>query len=283
MKNNTQYSGTIAIIGKSNAGKSSILNKLIGEKISIISPKLHTTQENMIGIKTDNNYQAIYIDTPGLYQIKKDTKSIIEKKIDRTIYSSNIIIFVTENIKWNNNDELIAKKIKKNNIPTIIVINKIDLIKNKNQLLPHINFLKSKILSNEIIFVSAKTGENIEILSNIVKNHLPISVHQFPKKQITNCSKYFIISEIIREKIIYCFNQELPYSIKVKIESYYYTKKNIKIHAIILVKNVNHKKIIIGNKGKKIKLFNILARKEISNKLQKKICLFLWVKIDLHD
>lgn len=280
MKDNKYYSGIITIIGQSNTGKSTILNKLIGEKISITSHTLHTTQKNIIGIHTQENYQTIYIDTPGIQKTKKKYyKYITNKKIDGIILSANIIIFVIEHIRWNLNDELILYKIKKNNIPIILVINKIDLIKDKKIFLPHIDSLKKKLCFKEIIFISAKTGENIKILSNIIKNYLPLASHTYLKMQKTNCSKNFIISEIIREKIIRNLSQELPYIIKVKIENWIQKKEKTVIHALVFVEHASQKKIVIGKNGKNIKKFSTLARKEIEIRFNIKIFLYLWIKI----
>ncbi|CAL4042886.1 GTPase Era [Buchnera aphidicola] len=278
MKYNQYYSGIISLIGQSNTGKSSILNRLMEEKISITSHTLHTTQKNIFGIQTKGNYQCIYIDTPGIQKIKKNN-NIIDKKIDGTILNSNIILFVIEHIKWNINDELILNKIKKNNIPKILLINKIDLIKNKKLFLPHIDFLQKKLYFEEIIFVSAKTRENIKKLSEIIKNYLPVSRHIFLKKEKTNYSKKFIISEIIREKIIRNLSQELPYIIKVKIQDWIKKTEKIVIHALIFVKHASQKKILIGKNGMNIKKFSILARKEIEKKFNIKIFLYLWIKI----
>ncbi|MCW5196493.1 GTPase Era [Buchnera aphidicola (Pemphigus obesinymphae)] len=280
MKNNQYYSGLITIIGKSNTGKSTILNKIMGKKISITSHTLHTTQRNIFGIQTQENYQSIYIDTPGIQKTKKKyITNIIDKKIDGIIFNSNIIIFVVEHIKWNINDEIILNKIRKNSIPTILVINKIDLIKDKKLFLPHVNFLQKKIYFKEIIFVSAKHGENIKKLSDKIKDYLPLASHCFPKEQKTNYSKKFIFSEIIREKIIRNLNKELPYIIKVKIKNLIHQQEKKIIHALIFVKNINQKKILIGKNGRIVKKFSVLARKEIEKQFNIKVSLYLWIKI----
>ncbi|HXK00381.1 MAG TPA: GTPase Era, partial [Buchnera sp. (in: enterobacteria)] len=188
-------------------------------------------------------------------------------------------VFVVEHIKWNINDELILYKIKKINVPTILVINKIDLIKDKKIFLPHIDLLKKKVCFKEIIFISAKTGENIKILSDTVHKYLLPAAHTFLTTQKTNHSKNFIISEIIREKIIRNLSQELPYIIKVKIENWIQKKEKIIIHALVFVEHTSQKKILIGRYGKNIKKFSILARKEIEMRFNIKIFLYLWIKI----
>ena len=279
MNNEKYYCGAIAIIGQPNTGKSTLLNKLIGEKISIISKKLHTTQKCVKGIQTNGCYQSIYIDTPGIKNKKYYVTNLIQKKIEQTIYNADLVIFVISNIIWNIHDSLILKKIKKNANNVILVINKIDTIKNKNILLPYINFVSKQFSFIEILFISAKTGENIEYLSKIVQQNIPKALHQFNKCQITDNTQNFMISEIIREKIIYFLRNELPYIIEIMVKQIKTTKNKIIINAIIFVKNINQKKILIGNKGEKIKLFSILSRKTLEIKFKMKVSLYLWIQI----
>ena len=279
MNNNKYYCGTITIVGQPNTGKSTLLNKLIGDKISIISKKLHTTQECIKGIKTNGYYQSIYIDTPGIKNKKYYITNIIQKKIDQAIYNSDLVIFVITKITWNIDDKLILKKIKKKSNNIILVINKIDIIKNKNILLPYVTFLNKQFSFIETVFVSAKTGENIELLSTIIQENIPKSLHQFNKDQITDNTQNFVICEIIREKIIYFLRHELPYVISLTIKNIKIINNRMIINVIIFVKNVNQKKILIGNKGEKIKLFSILSRKTLEIKFKTKVSLYLWVQI----
>ncbi|WP_343189607.1 GTPase Era [Buchnera aphidicola] len=272
MKKNNYYCGKITIIGKTNVGKSTLLNRLIKKKISIISYKSNTTQKNIKGIFTNKKHQFIYIDTPGC--IYKKNFFYLKENIN----ISDIIIFVINKNIWKIEDDNILQKIKKTKKPIILVINKIDCIKNKNILLPYINFIKNKFLFYSIIPISSKTGENINILHKIIKKILPKKKHIYTNNIITNYSDKKIIKEIIREKFINILNNELPYSIKIKLD--YFKKKKIFyiIKIIILVKNIRHKKIIIGKKGKIIKKCNILARKDLEKFFNKKVHLFMWIK-----
>ncbi|QCI27173.1 GTPase Era [Buchnera aphidicola] len=276
MKKNITYCGHIGIIGRTNVGKSSILNKLINNKISITSKKSGTTINNIIGIKTIQQYQYIYIDTPGI-EIKK-------KYFKKNILNKNnylkLIIFVISTIKWLEPEEKILKILKKINISTILVINKIDYINNKKILLPFINKIKKKYNFIAIIPISAKTGENIDALNTIIKNNIPQSKYIYSKNEITPLSKKFLISEIIREKLIRFLNQEIPYLIKVIIESYYIDKFKIcNIVASIFTKNLRQKKIIIGKNGKKIKMCHYLSKKDIEKLLNMKVKLYLKIKL----
>ncbi|CAL4042633.1 GTPase Era [Buchnera aphidicola (Takecallis arundicolens)] len=275
MKKDITYCGYIGIVGRTNVGKSSILNQLIGRKISITSHKSGTTQKNIVGIHTIKQHQCIYIDTPG---IEIDRKNL-EKNLFQNKYCMQLIIFVINKTKWLQLEDIILQKIKKFFIPIILIINKIDHIKNKTQLLPFINLIHKKHQFLSIIPISAKTGKNINILSNTISNNLPKSKYIFLQNNITIHSKEFIICEIIREKLIRLLNQEIPYLIKVQIERYWINSCGIHcIYAIILSQNIRQKKIIIGKNGNKIKKCYLLAKHDIQKYLNKKIILTLNIK-----
>lgn len=281
MNTKQKYCGYITIVGKANVGKSTLINEIIGENISIVSRKKNTTQKNITGIKTEEHYQSIYIDTPGILFSKK--KNYIQEGISnvyKIIKNSALIIFIINQVFWTEEDEEICEKIKKNNVPVIILINKIDKISNKNILLPYINFLKKKINAVDIIPISAKKRNNTILLEKIIRSYLPQCPHIYSKEYITTNSQFFSISEIIRKELILILGDELPSIIKVKIESL--QKKEIgdwHIRAIIYVKNIRQKKIIIGHDGEKIKNISILSRYNIEKKFHTKTHLFLWVKV----
>ncbi|CAL4320480.1 GTPase Era [Buchnera aphidicola (Pterocallis alni)] len=276
MKKCLTYCGYIGLIGKTNVGKSTLLNKIIGKKISITSHKSGTTIKNIIGVKNILQYQLIYIDTPGL----QNTYGInCNKTILYHNYHLNLIIFMINKTIWNQLDDLCLKKIKKYNIPTILIINKIDFIKKKTILLPFIQWVRKKYQFISILPLSAKTGENINILLEIIKKNIPSGPHVFPSNYTTNVSKIFMISEIIREKFIRLLHHELPYLIQIKIDSYKVNRLGIcNIFATIFVQKDKHKKIIIGVKGKKIKQGNLLARNDIKKYLEQEVNLYIWVR-----
>jgi len=269
-----EFFGKIIIVGKSNVGKSTLFNKLLERKISITSSKSNTTQKILTGIHTVNEYQSIYIDTPG---IVKRNKSFL-KKLDKVINKLNLVLFVVEHIIWNYNDENILNKLKNYNIPILLVFNKIDKLNNKKLLLPHINFLLNKFNFYKFIPVSSKKNQNIHNLSKIIQHFLPQESHQHSNNYFTNSSFEFIISEMIREKFIRNLNKEIPYTVKVLINSLKINQqKEYIIYGLVLVNNNRHKKIVIGSKGIKIKLCNIQATKEIEKFVNKKVKLFLKV------
>ncbi|QCI20398.1 GTPase Era [Buchnera aphidicola (Brachycaudus cardui)] len=277
-----KYCGWITIIGKSNVGKSTLLNKIIGKKISIVSRKKNTTQTHITGINTKKYYQCIYTDTPGFIFNKKNDKIEYKKNIFFNIVkNSTLIMFVIDQVSWTEKDNIIFNKIKKNGIPVIIIINKIDKISNKNILLPFIDFIKKKTQAIEIIPISAKKTKNMMLLYNIVKNYLPKNPHVYPENHITTNSQFFTISEIIREQLILFLGDELPSIVKVEIEYLKEIENNqLHIRALILVIHSRQKKIIIGHNGEKIKKISIISRYKIEKELHKKIHLLLWVKKD---
>ncbi|CAL4321707.1 GTPase Era [Buchnera aphidicola (Neophyllaphis podocarpi)] len=270
------YCGCVTILGATNVGKSTIFNKLIEKKISITSKKKHTTEKKIIGVKTDKNYQIIYIDNPGI-------KNSLNNSTNKIKFTFNLILFVVDNLFWNKENDFFLKLILKKykNVPIILIINKIDKLPNKNILLKKIFIIKNKTNFKEIIPISAKKENNILVLKKIIKNLIPQSEHIFNKKYITNNNKIFICTEIIREKLFRNLGEEIPYFIKVIIDSFKKNKNNIyEIQAIILIKKYRHKKIILGHKGNKIKICSISSRISIEKILKNKVNLKLWVKND---
>lgn len=269
--NNITYCGHIALIGRSNVGKSTIFNQLINKKISITSRKINTTRSCIFGIFTENIYQYIYIDTPGIH---------INTKHNYKIFNNcALILFIVEAIKWNINDEKILKIVKNIKIPIILIINKIDLIRKKLLLLPYIQMLKEKIYGVNFIPISAKKRKNIILITNIVKKYLCIQKHLYPKNLNTIHSKIFLISEIIREKLFRFLGEELPYSTFIKIDNIQFKNDIYIINSTIFVKKESQKKIIIGKKGEKINKILNKSSKDIKNMFNKNVNLKLWVKL----
>ncbi|CAL4320911.1 GTPase Era [Buchnera aphidicola (Thelaxes suberi)] len=281
MKNNCNeiYYKKIVIIGRPNVGKSTILNQLIEKKISIVTPKKNTTSNIIFGTSIDKNMYFIFLDTPGIE--KKNNIHI--RTYWQAIYQSNIIIMVTENIIWNKHDEFIYKTVQKTKKPILLLLNKIDKIKNKNIFLSYIQFLSNKFkYIHSIIPISAKKKKDIQVIKNIIKNKYCDIKNILDKNKLPNNSIKFTISEIIREKIILNLNQELPYCCKIKIIKFIFLKKQNKyfIQAMILVNRKNHKKIFIGEKAQKIKKYSMQSRQDIQVFLKKNVDLFLEVHHD---
>ncbi|WP_343154948.1 GTPase Era [Buchnera aphidicola (Pseudoregma panicola)] len=267
------FCGTVLILGKTNVGKSTLFNKLIGNKISIISNRKNTTKKYILGVKNDINYQSIFIDTPG-FNNKKYKKNKL--KIFNKNFYIDIIILVIDKIIWKKEDEIIFKNLNKHKRPIILVINKIDKIKNKKVLLP---FFKNIYKNNKffkLIPISAKKEYNILELKNVIKKILPIRNHIFKKTFVTYNTKKFFISEIIREKFMYYLQQEIPYKLKFQTKTIKkMLNKELYIKTLVIVKNNRHKKIVIGKNGNMIKKCNIKSRAEIEKILKKKVHLYI--------
>ncbi len=282
-ENKTFRAGFVALVGRPNVGKSTLLNRLLGTKLSIVSPRPQTTRMRILGVLHDKDAQIIFLDTPGI-QKGKDilTKTVVESAVS-SMEEADVIAMVIEADKgWTKEDELLLENyIKKLNKPTILIINKIDKVQ-KEQLLPLIEESANKYPFAEIVPVSATKGANLDRLVEVLKKYLPESPPLFPEDQITDLPLKFYIAEIIREKIFNNTQKEIPYSVAVEVESIKEGDKNknlLIIDAVIYVEKENHKGIIIGKKGQMLKKIGQQAREELEFLLGKKVHLNLWVKV----
>ncbi|AKC60688.1 GTPase Era [Blochmannia endosymbiont of Camponotus (Colobopsis) obliquus] len=279
------YCGYVEIIGRSNVGKSTLFNKLICKKLSIVSDKPQTTWYSIIGVSTSGVHQIIYKDNPGI--IKFTQKRMLNKLVEiNSIYDilikkiTTLIIFVVEGIKWTYDDQAVLNELHDVFCPIILLINKVDEVYNKKLLLPHIQFLNNQIDFYVTLPVCIKNDTYPMKLVNIIKSILPIAKHQFSKDYVTNCSQEFIVSEIIREKLMWFLGGELPYISKVYVDQCEKNKSyGYKIYGSIVVKREEHKKIIIGKQGDKIKKISIAARQDMENLFKMAVHLEVWVKV----
>ncbi|WP_085247421.1 GTPase Era [Gilliamella mensalis] len=282
MTETIQHCGFVAIVGRPNVGKSTLLNQLLGQKVSITSRKAQTTRHRIVGIDTENNNQIIYIDTPGLHiEEKRAINRLMNRAASSSIGDVELVIFVVEGTHWTDDDEMVANKLKDCKSPVLLVINKIDNVTDKTQLLPHIQTISQKVNFLDVVPISAEKGEGIDIIKDIVKKHLPEGEHHFPEDYITDRSQRFMASEIIREKLMRFLGDELPYSVTVEIEQFKVDERNgmYRINGLILVERDGQKKMVIGNKGEKIKKIGIEARKDMQSFFDNKVHLELWVKV----
>lgn len=275
------HCGFIAIVGRPNVGKSTLLNQLLGQKVSITSRKAQTTRHRIMGIDTQDNYQAIYVDTPGLHI---DEKRAINRLMNRAASSSigdvELVLFVVEGTRWNDDDEMVVNKLKNIKSPVVLVVNKIDNVTDKGILLPHIAAISQKMNFADVVFICAESGEGVDTIANIVRERLPEADHHFPEDYITDRSSRFMASEIIREKLMRFLGEELPYSVTVEIERFVVNERGYyDINGLILVERDGQKKMVIGNQGQKIKQIGIEARKDMQEFFDTKVHLELWVKV----
>ncbi|NLG12541.1 MAG: GTPase Era [Elusimicrobia bacterium] len=275
-------SGTISVIGKPNAGKSTLINALLGQKVSIVSSHPAITRIRILGIHNSEKGQIAILDTPGFEKIRNELGRMMQKTIINSIEEADIILAVIESRGWQTEDERIMQMIKKFNKKTILVINKVDLLSHKESLLPLIKESNERYELADIVPVSASKNKNIDALRDTIFRHLPEGDALFPEDMTTNLPLQYIIAEIIREKAVNRTYQEVPQSIAVEVEEMKKGTKNkemIVIKADIIIDRENLKHIIIGKDGAKLKEIGQLARKEIEVLLGKKVYLELWVKV----
>ncbi len=273
-------SGYVAIVGRPNVGKSTLLNALLGEKVSITSPKPQTTRWQILGIKTRKDAQLIYLDTPGLHhEEKRAMNRYLNRIASATIADADVIVFLIDATRWNKEDELVLKKLQQTDRPVILAINKIDLLADKAALLPLINKLKDKLSFAAMIPISALDKDNLDHLEAEIAKLLPEGPVLFPEDQLTDKSLRFQVAEIIREKLILATEEELPYTTTVEIEQFVEGEKLTEIGAVIWVERQGQKVIIIGKKGARLKKIGIQARREIEKLVGMKVFLRLWVKV----
>ncbi|WP_448911500.1 GTPase Era [Haemophilus sputorum] len=280
-ENQKTYCGFIAIVGRPNVGKSTLLNKILGQKISITSRKAQTTRHRIVGIHTEGAYQAIYVDTPGLHiEEKRAINRLMNRAASSAIGDVDLIIFVVEGTKWTEDDEMVLNKLRAAKAPVVLAINKIDNVKEKDELLPYITELSQKFDFVEILPISAQRGKNVHILQKIVRDSLREGVHHFPEEYVTDRSQRFMASEIIREKLMRFTGEELPYSVTVEIEQFKVNERGVyEINGLILVEREGQKKMVIGAKGQKIKTIGIEARADMERLFDAQVHLELWVKV----
>lgn len=281
MSEEKQYCGFIAIVGRPNVGKSTLLNQLLGQKVSITSRKPQTTRHRIMGIDTDGAYQAIYVDTPGLHiEEKRAINRLMNRAASSSIGDVELVIFVVEGTNWTADDEMVVNKLRSLKCPVLLAINKVDNVTDKSKLLPHIAFLSQQMNFLDVVPISAEKGMNVDTIAAIARKVLPEAEHHFPEDYITDRSQRFMASEIIREKLMRFLGEELPYSVTVEIEQFVANDRGgYDVHGLILVEREGQKKMVIGNKGAKIKTIGIEARQDMEKMFDAKVHLELWVKV----
>ncbi|KAF1061376.1 MAG: GTPase Era [Pseudomonas citronellolis] len=272
--------GYVAIVGRPNVGKSTLLNHILGQKLAITSRKPQTTRHTLLGIKTEGAVQAVYVDTPGLH---KDNDKALNRYMNRSASAAlkdvDVVIFVVDRTRWTDEDQMVLDRVVHVNGPVLIAVNKIDRLDEKADLLPHLQWLTEQLPNAEVVPISAQHGQNLELLEKLVAERLPESEHFFPEDQITDRSSRFLAAELVREKIMRQLGAELPYQITVEIEEFKQEAHILHIHALILVEREGQKKIIIGDKGERIKSIGQNARKDMEVLFDSKVMLNLWVKV----
>jgi len=272
--------GFIALIGRPNTGKSTLLNRLVGQKLSITSRRPQTTRHRIIGIKTLASAQLIYVDTPGLHRY---SGRAMNRHMNRTatlaLRDVDVVVFLVEGLRWTPDDDLVLSELERVDCPVILAVNKVDLIDDKQTLLPGLQALSRKRGFAHIIPLSARKGDNVAELETCVEALLPVGAPFFPEDQVTDRSERFLVAERIREKLFRQLARELPYGLSVEVERFRRERHSIHIHALIWVDRQSQKTIVIGKQGAVLREVGQQARIEIEKMLDSKVNLKLWVKV----
>lgn len=277
-----QHCGFIAIVGRPNVGKSTLLNHILGQKISITSRKPQTTRHRIMGVETEGDYQAIYVDTPGLHiEEKRAINRLMNRAANSSLSDVNLVLFLVDGTHWTNDDEMVLTKLAKSNFPVVLCVNKVDNVKDRNEVMLHMQALSEKMDFVDVVPISAKQGKNTDVIRKHVREHLPQAEHHFPEEYVTDRSQRFMASEIVREKLMRFTGDELPYSVTVEIERFDYNPDTdgFHINALILVERSGQKKMVIGKGGDKIKTIGREARLDMEALFERKVYLETWVKV----
>lgn len=273
-------SGFVAIIGRPNVGKSTLLNRIVAQKIAIMSDKAQTTRNKIQGVYTTKNEQIVFIDTPGIHKPKTKLGDFMVETAYSAIREVDAVLFmVSADQPRGRGDDFIIERLKNVKAPVYLIINKIDTV-HPDQLLPIIDDYRSELDFTEVIPISATEGNNVETLLSTLVDDLPEGPQFYPEDQVTDHPEYFIVSELIREKVLHLTEQEVPHSIAVVTESMKRDEfDKIHIQATIIVERDSQKGIIIGKGGKMLKNIGVKSRRDIENLLGNKVYLELWVKV----
>ena len=272
--------GYIAIIGRPNVGKSTLLNHILGIKLSITSRKPQTTRHQILGVKTSTQTQFIYVDTPGIHGGgKKAINRYMNKAASSVIHDVDVVLFVVRALHWTPEDQRVLDLLESVKTPVILVVNKVDMVLEKDQLLPYLQTLGEKFAFHNVIPLSALKGSNMAALEQSIENIIPVNPAVFDENSYTDRSMRFLAAEIIREKLIRELGKELPYESTVEIELFKEEGGLTEIHALILVEAKGQKAIVIGAKGARLKSIGTKARKDLELLVGTKVFLKLWVKV----
>lgn len=272
--------GFVALVGRPNVGKSTLLNHILGQKISITSRKAQTTRHQILGVKTEGANQTVYIDTPGIH---RDEPRVLNRVLNKTsntaLQDADVIVLVVEALKWTDEDQYVLDLIRTQPGRKCLAINKIDKVSDKSRLLPFIARISEQLSFDAIVPLSAENGTQVDALEGELAALLPESFHLFPEDQVTDRSIRFLVAEIIREKIMRQLGEEIPYNIAVEIERFRQERNIFHIHGLIWVERDGQKKIVIGSGGERLKRIGTDARKDMEHLLESKVNLQLWVKV----
>lgn len=272
--------GTVAIVGRPNVGKSTLLNRLVGQKLSITAHKPQTTRHSIVGIKTMDNLQYIYVDTPGIHvDAKRALNQVLNRTASSSLHDVDAVLMLVQALVWNDDDKRCFELVSKSGTPFYFVVNKIDKVKHKSELLPFLQSLPQPDSLQDVLLISARAGDGIEALESAVASHLPVAPFQFDEDDLTDRSSRFLASEAVREQLTRYLSAELPYALTVEIEQFEEEASLLRIGAVIWVEKASQKGIIIGKGGDRLKQVGSRARQSMENLFGSKVFLQLWVRV----
>ena len=278
-KNSEFKAGYVAIVGRPNVGKSTLLNRLIDQKISIVTRKPQTTRRQIRGIKSTPEYQIVFTDTPGYQNTHKNAiNRYMNREVINSLQHTDVVLFVVEALKWGRDDAIVADVLRELSAPLVLVVNKLDLLKERAVLLPYINSLKEKLSCAEIVPLSARRRRDVDLLERRIAAMLPAGEHLLPADQVTDKSARFLAAEYIREKVMERLGDELPYRVSVTIDEFNEESALLSLAATIWVERRSHRSILIGTNGRMLKSIGADARIEMERFFAKKVYLQTWVK-----
>ncbi len=272
--------GHVAIVGRPNVGKSTLVNALVGRKVTIVAPKPQTTRHRILGVVNRPDAQLVLVDTPGLHE---GARRVMNQYMNRVAISSSqdadVVVFVIEAMRFTEEDLWVWDRVRGLKQPLILVINKLDRVFPKSELLPFLEDMTRRVPASEIIPISAQASDNLERLVELIAARLPVSPPLFAPEVVTDRDEPFHAAEIVREKLTLKLREELPYGVNVQIERFAEENGRILIHAVIWVERAGQKAIVIGQGGERLKEIGRLARIELNDLWQRSVHLELWVKV----
>lgn len=272
--------GFVAVVGRPNVGKSTLINAIVGSKVSIVTPKPQTTRHRILAVYTRNDNQIIFVDTPGLH---RGAAKMINRLMNRTAASAladaDLILFVSEANRWTVEDQDVLERLKESPVPVIALLNKIDKVHPKEELLSVLSAMSERHAFDEVLPISAKLNDNLDRLVELIPGYLPESPALYPEDMLTDRSESFQIAELIREKLTLLLRQEVPYGLTVEIERLEKEPGGVAINAIIWVERDSQKGIVVGKGGNVLKKVGRSARLELKERLGMPVHLELWVKV----
>lgn len=272
--------GYVAVIGRPNVGKSTLINQIVGEKVSIVTAKPQTTRHQILAIHTSSEGQILFIDTPGMHVgHTKALNKYMNRAAASAVVDVDLILFLVESLRWTKDDEQALKALQHTKTPVILIVNKADLVKRKEQLLPYADKIFKQYDFEDIYYISASKGKGVKDLEAKIYQHLPESENFYQEDQLTDKSTKYLVSELIREQLMLRLHQEIPYSVTVEVESFKDKGNIVHIHALIWAEREIQKNMIIGKQGETLKKVGSLARREIELLVGKKVHLKLWARV----